>query len=150
MSYTVDKDEKLDKLFWCDGRSRINYAIFGHTLAFDTTYKLNKYNKPFTIFVGINHHLQIIPFGCALLLDETKETCVWVLNELVIAMGGKKPKTIMIDIDTAIAYAIKEVMPDTCHRICLWHLMKNGKQFVKGFIRCVDKHKRVEDFERGW
>jgi len=24
VSYTVDKDEKLEKLFWCDGRFRID------------------------------------------------------------------------------------------------------------------------------
>ena len=119
VSYTVNKDKKLDKLLWCDCRSRIDYAIVSHTLAFDITYKSNKYNKPFTIFVGINHHLQTIPFGCGLLLDETKETYVWVLNELVKAMDRKKPTTIMTDKDTTMAYAIKEVMLDTCHRICL-------------------------------
>jgi len=77
VSYIVDRGRKLDKLFWCDGRSRMDYEIFGHTLAFDTAYKLNKYNKSFTVFVGINNHVQTIPFGCALLLDETNIHIYW-------------------------------------------------------------------------
>ena len=125
VSYTVDVDGKLDKLFWCDRRSRMDYEGFGHTLAFDSTNKSNKYNKPFTIFVRINHHLQTIPFGCALLLDEMKETYIWVLHQLVKAMDGQKPTTIITDRDNAMAYVIRKVLPSTCHRICLWHLMKN-------------------------
>ena len=71
MSYTVDKDGKLEKLFWYDGRFRIDYVHFRHTMAFDTTYESNKYNKPFTIFVGKNH-LQNILFGCSILLMKLK------------------------------------------------------------------------------
>jgi len=57
--------------------------------------------------------------------DETKETYTWALRQLLKAMDGQKLLTVMIDKDSTIAYAIKEAMPEACHRICLWHLMKN-------------------------
>ncbi|XP_058747429.1 protein FAR1-RELATED SEQUENCE 5-like isoform X1 [Vicia villosa] len=42
--YTVDGDGRLRSLFWADGSSRSDYFCFGDVVAFDTTYKKNKYN----------------------------------------------------------------------------------------------------------
>ena len=39
-------DGKLLNLFLADGASIIDYECFGDVIAFDTTYKKNKYNKP--------------------------------------------------------------------------------------------------------
>ncbi|XP_058732836.1 protein FAR1-RELATED SEQUENCE 5-like [Vicia villosa] len=56
--YCVNSDGRLKSLFWADGVSRSNYICFGDVLAFDTTYKKNKYNYPLVIFSGCNHHSQ--------------------------------------------------------------------------------------------
>src|ERR1044072_5663191 len=39
--HTIDEQGRLDKLFWCDGCSKVvcNYSVFGDVLAFDATYK---------------------------------------------------------------------------------------------------------------
>ncbi|PNX89196.1 FAR1 DNA-binding domain protein, partial [Trifolium pratense] len=34
VAHSIDKERKLDRLFWCDGESRMNYEIFGDVLAF--------------------------------------------------------------------------------------------------------------------
>ena len=44
--YIVTDDGKLLNLFWADEASIIDYECFGDVIAFDTTYKKNKYNKP--------------------------------------------------------------------------------------------------------
>lgn len=36
---TVDEEDRLEHLFWCDGVSQMNYQLFGDVLAFDATYK---------------------------------------------------------------------------------------------------------------
>ncbi|XP_028118903.1 protein FAR-RED ELONGATED HYPOCOTYL 3-like [Camellia sinensis] len=41
-------------------------------------------------------------------------------------MSGKKPKTFFTDQDPAMAKAISLVMPDTFHRICMWHMKQNA------------------------
>ncbi|RYR43788.1 hypothetical protein Ahy_A08g040189 [Arachis hypogaea] len=41
--HIVDAKGVLQALFWCDGRSQLDYEIFGDVLAFDVTYKKNKY-----------------------------------------------------------------------------------------------------------
>lgn len=78
--YDVNIDGRMKSLFWADGSSRSDYFCFGDVLAFDATYKKNKYNYPLCIFSGCNHHSQTIIFGVALLEDETIESYKWVLN----------------------------------------------------------------------
>ena len=59
-------------------------------------------------------------------------------------MGGKTPKTIFTDQAPTIAFAIKEVFPGTCHRLCEWHIDRNAQKnipqlyFKSGFRYCFD------------
>ena len=51
--------------------------------------------------------------------------------------------------------AISQVLPEAKHRLCLWHIMRNihshaDYKFLDGFMRCVDKCRTPEDFERAW
>ncbi|RYR29657.1 hypothetical protein Ahy_B01g054109 isoform E [Arachis hypogaea] len=43
-------------LFWYDGNSQLDYQCFGDVIAFDATYKKNKYSCPLVIFSRVNHH----------------------------------------------------------------------------------------------
>ncbi|KAL4275915.1 hypothetical protein AHAS_Ahas20G0154900 [Arachis hypogaea] len=52
----VGFENNLCDLFWSNGRSQFNYAIFEDVLAFDATYGRNKYNFSFVVFLGVNHH----------------------------------------------------------------------------------------------
>ncbi|KAL4363690.1 hypothetical protein GQ457_04G017920 [Hibiscus cannabinus] len=154
--HTRDELGNLEKLFWCDGISRTDYKEFGHVLAFDTTYKCNAYNKPFVILVGVNHHRNTVPFGCALVVNENVDTYVWVLEQLIAAGDGYKPVTVITDRDKAMANAISKVLPEARHRLCLWHIMRNIKHngkhnsFYDGFMRCADKCRTPNDFEQAW
>ena len=61
-------------MFWVDGNNKLDYKCFGDVMAFDATYKKNKYNRPFVMFSGVNHHQNTVIFACALIVDETEET----------------------------------------------------------------------------
>ncbi|XP_016163712.1 protein FAR1-RELATED SEQUENCE 5-like [Arachis ipaensis] len=50
--YNVTEDDMLANLLWADGGNRIDYQYFGDVLAFDSTYKKNKYTRPLVIFSG--------------------------------------------------------------------------------------------------
>lgn len=52
--------------------------------------------------VGVNHHLKNTSFGCALLLDETVNSSIWLFDTFLEAMGNGAPKTIFIDQDEAM------------------------------------------------
>ncbi|KAK1582045.1 hypothetical protein Q3G72_011366 [Acer saccharum] len=97
--YAIQCDEngRATNFFWVDARSRMAYHYFGDVVSFDTTYRTNKYDMPFAPFTGVNHHLQSIQFGCALLQDETEATFLWLFQTWLEAMGGRHPTSIITD-----------------------------------------------------
>jgi len=154
LRYTEDDDGRLENLFWCDKTSGLDYKTFVHALAFDSTYKCNEYNKPLVVLVAINHNLKTVTLGCALVVHETEASFISVLEHLVEAGDGQKPKIVVTDGDEAMANAMKVVFPEARHRLCLWHLMKNvqpngGSQFASDFIESVNKYRTPKDFEVG-
>ncbi|CAB4272290.1 unnamed protein product [Prunus armeniaca] len=102
--YAIQCDEngRASNFFWVDARSRLAYHYFGDVVTFDTTYRTNKYDMPFAPFTGVNHHLQSIQFGCALLQDETEVTFLWLFETWLEAMGGRHPVSIITDQDLAM------------------------------------------------
>ncbi|XP_074292991.1 protein FAR1-RELATED SEQUENCE 5-like [Silene latifolia] len=145
--YTVqfDEDSHMTNFFWRDGKSLIDNECFGDVIIFDTTFQTNNYGMICAPFTGINHHKKNVVFGCAFLFDETIETFVWLFKNFLQAMGNRHPTTIFNDQSQAMANAIKEVFPDTRHRLCLWHLSQNaGKHLshqlsVSGFKDIFNK-----------
>ncbi|XP_025703621.1 protein FAR1-RELATED SEQUENCE 5-like [Arachis hypogaea] len=107
-----DSRDLLRNLFWSDGISKLDYQLFGDVIAFDTTYKKNKYSCPLVIFNGVNHHNQIIIFAAALIMDETTDTYIWLLRQLMFAMKGKTPTSIITDGAMTIRNAVRDVFPE--------------------------------------
>ncbi|KAK3437227.1 hypothetical protein EUGRSUZ_C01967 [Eucalyptus grandis] len=131
-SYTfqLDQEQRLTNFFWSDGISKLDYESFGDVVVFDATYRTNKYNMICAPFVGLNHHWKNVLFDCAFLLDETIASFVWALQSFLEAMGNKAPKTIFTDQDHAMANAIRTVLPNTSHRLCVWHIGKNATHHI--------------------
>ncbi|KAL4343573.1 hypothetical protein AHAS_Ahas11G0091900 [Arachis hypogaea] len=63
--YTQTPDNRLGSLFWADGEMMSDYQLFGDVLAFDSTYRSNKYKKPLVVFSGLNHHNMVRETGAA-------------------------------------------------------------------------------------
>lgn len=143
-SHTVGSDSRLQKLFWCDGRSRFDYEIFGDVVAFDATYGRNNYKCPLVVFSGVNHHNHTIIFASAVVTDETEETYVWILDQLMIAMKGKTPNAVITDGDLAMRNAIR------------WHLIHNAttnvgnKRFTQLFRNVMMGNYDLGEFRTRW
>ncbi|KAJ1430900.1 Zinc finger, SWIM-type [Sesbania bispinosa] len=95
--HTIDPDNRLEHLFWCDGKIQLDYKVFGDVLAFDATYVAN----------------------------ETEETYIWQQRLFLEAMKGKMPSSVITDGDLAMRNGIKVVFPKAHHRLCAWHLARN-------------------------
>ncbi|KAI9182712.1 hypothetical protein LWI28_028143 [Acer negundo] len=113
----------------------MDYGHFGDVDSFDTTYKTNKENRPFGVFVGLNHHRETVIFGAALMHDETVNSFIWLFETFMQVMFEKTPKTILTNQDATMAKAISHVMPNTYHRLCTWHMMQNSLKHVNGVFR---------------
>ncbi|XP_057444043.1 protein FAR1-RELATED SEQUENCE 5-like [Lotus japonicus] len=154
--YTKTVDENLKDLFWSDGVSRLDYHAFGDVVAFDSTYKRNKYNKPLVIFCGYNHHGQTTIFACALLTDESANTYKWVLETFVECMFQKHPKAVVTDGCLAMKEAIRCIFPNARHRLCSWHIQQTAieklkhSEFLDEFSGLIYAKMNAEKLERLW
>ncbi|XP_016173287.1 protein FAR1-RELATED SEQUENCE 5-like [Arachis ipaensis] len=129
--YNLIEDRMLANMFWADGGSRLDYQYFGDVLAFDSTYKKNKYNRPLVIFSGSNNHKQTTIFGFGLVLDEMIGLYTWLLKSLLEVMCQKMPSVVVTDGDEAMREAVRVVFPRATHRLCRWHFEKNVMSNVK-------------------
>ncbi|XP_058747079.1 protein FAR1-RELATED SEQUENCE 5-like [Vicia villosa] len=126
VAHTVGADGTLQNLFWSDGESQKNYELFGDVLAFDATYKKNKYRCPFVVFSGVNHHNQAIIFATSIVSNEVEGTYVWLLEQFLVAMKCKIPLFVITDDDVATRNAIRKVFSNSYHSFCAWHLLRNA------------------------
>ncbi|XP_015387718.1 protein FAR1-RELATED SEQUENCE 5-like [Citrus sinensis] len=123
-SIDLDEEDRLKNVFWADPRSRAAYKYFGDVITFDSAYITNKYDMPFTPFVGVNHHGQSILLGCILISREDTETFTWLFEVWLSCMSDSPPFSIITDQDKAMQKAIENVFSTTRYRWCLWHIMK--------------------------
>ncbi|KAF5462201.1 hypothetical protein F2P56_018228 [Juglans regia] len=76
-------------------------------------------------------------------------------------MDGKVPKAIITDQNRAIKNAIAIVFPDSRHRFCLWHILKNVSEKLGShsayntglksqLLKCVYDSQTIEEFESCW
>lgn len=157
----VDEDNRVRSMLWVDPRSLNAYKKFGDVVVFDSTYRTNRYSMPFVPITGVNHHYQSILFGFALIRDEKEDSYIWVLKNWLEAIGNKPPISIITDQDIALGNAIAEVLPNTNHLYCTWHIStKFGEKlsglytyephFKEDFNLCLYKSMTVEQFENRW
>lgn len=159
-SVQLDHESRLTNVFWRDGKSVVDYNCYGDVVIFDTTYRSNKYNLICAPFVGVNHHWQNVMFGCALLFDESEVSFAWLFKAFLESMGSQQPKTIFTAHHPVMAKVIGEVMPNACHRLCLWHIAKNApshlgslisdQKFQNLFSKCMEGCDSEEEFQRTW
>ncbi|GKV17999.1 hypothetical protein SLEP1_g28436 [Rubroshorea leprosula] len=161
--YAIDLNEehRLRNVFWVDAKGRLDYSYFADVVFFDTTFIKNEYKLPFAPFIGVNNHFQPLVLGCALVVDESKLTYVWLLRAWLRAMGGRAPRVILTDQDKTLKEAIAEVFPDTRHCFCLWHILskipeklayvtRQDENFMGKFNKCILKSWTTEQFEKRW
>lgn len=68
--FTIDGSNKLEHIVWAFGDSIRAYEAFGDVVVFDTTYRINRYEMPLGIWVGVDNHGNSFFFGCVLLRNE--------------------------------------------------------------------------------
>ncbi|KAK4438956.1 protein FAR1-RELATED SEQUENCE 5 [Sesamum alatum] len=157
----VDEDDLIANMVWVDAQMMVDYSHFGDVVSFDTTYRKNKEGRPFALFVGVNHHKQTIIFSAALLYDETESTFIWLFDTFARATSRKQPKTILTDQDAAMTKALTMTWPNTCHRLCIWHIYQNAAMhlssvfarftsFSKDFNAWIYDFEEEEEFLCAW
>ncbi|XP_047310993.1 protein FAR1-RELATED SEQUENCE 7-like isoform X2 [Impatiens glandulifera] len=157
----VDDEGKCGSVFWVDGRSRFSCSQFGDAIVLDTTYRSNSYLVPFASFIGVNHHMQPVLLGCALIADESEESFTWLFQTWVRAMSGRLPLSIIADKDTSIQHSIAQVFPGAHHRFSSWQIKANEQQYLGPFLSmdnefkyeyetCISQSQTPSEFDSAW
>ncbi|KAJ0085960.1 hypothetical protein Patl1_09324 [Pistacia atlantica] len=160
-SFQGNFENSSGNIFWADANSRMNYNYFGDTVTFDTTYRTNRYRVPFAPFTGCNHHGQPVLLGCALLLNESEASFIWLFEAWLAAMSGRHPVSITTDQDRIIRSAVAHVFPGARHRFCKWNVFREAQEklsdvyhsqpnFEVEFQRCINLVETVDEFESCW
>ncbi|EYU43087.1 hypothetical protein ABFS82_08G112600 [Erythranthe guttata] len=160
--YAIEgNNEQCGNVFWTDETSRANYTYFGDTVRVDTSYRTDRSKIPFITFTGVNHHAHPVLFGCALLLNESDSTFVWLLQTWLQSMSGRTPVSITIDPDRLIQMAVAQVLPQTRNRFCRWSIFRQTMEkltnvyqanptFDLELKKCVNEADTVEEFDSCW
>ncbi|KAL1178695.1 hypothetical protein V6Z11_A03G112300 [Gossypium hirsutum] len=157
----LGEDQRLKSLFWVDSKSRHDYSYFCDAVSFDTTYVTNKYKMPLALFIGVNHHYQCIPLGCALVSDESAATFSWLMQTWLKAMGGQSPRVLITNQDRTLKSVVAEIFPNTLHCFFLWHVLgkvsenlghviKQHGNLMAKFEKCIYRSWTDEEFGKRW
>ncbi|KAK8665461.1 hypothetical protein V6N13_005628 [Hibiscus sabdariffa] len=123
--------------------------------------RTNRYRVPFASFTGINHHGQPVLFGCALILNESESSFVWLFQTWLHAMSDRRPISITTDPDRLIQMAVTQVIPETRLRFNRWsifketqeklaHIYQSNPMFEIEFKKCVNESETINEFESSW
>ncbi|XP_021714732.1 protein FAR-RED IMPAIRED RESPONSE 1-like, partial [Chenopodium quinoa] len=131
----LDEEGRLKDVLWVDARSRVAYENFGDVVCFDATYLTNEYELSFVNFVGVNLHDQSLLLGCALVSHEDCDTFAWIFRQWLTCMNKRAPNAILTDQAAAMWRPLAEVMPNTMHRWCIWHIMSKIPEKLGKYAR---------------
>ena len=150
---STDSGGCLNQVFWVleQGVEIWSECLEHNPTLYDTTHGTNRYSLKFGAFTTVGKDGNTCIIAGSLISSETVEAFEWVFNEFVTAFR-LPPKVLFTDGDAAMSAAIKNILPETTHLLCTYHLSKNLLTHVKPIftgIKCGSKEKWII-FCREW
>ena len=118
----VDYEEQITNIFWADAMMRVDYSFFGDVVIFYMTFMTYREYRPLVVFLGLNHHRQIVIFGTAFLCDNTMDSLTRLFETFLDAMSHNQSKTILTQRDIVVTTAVAQVMLDSNHGLCTFQI----------------------------
>ncbi|CAN6458526.1 unnamed protein product [Victoria cruziana] len=157
----VNGEGHVTNYFWADARSRMTYEHFGDVVTFDMISNTSRSKLPVAVFTGLNHHRQVLFFGCGVLLDESESSFVWLFSTWLEAMSGPHPVSLITDPHPAICAAVAKIFPGTRHRFSMHHILREMPEklshvyqmhlnFENEFYKCLHMTETIAEFEECW
>ncbi|CAL1378074.1 unnamed protein product [Linum trigynum] len=124
----LEDHNELTHLFLAHPESILMLRAWYHVVVIDSTYKTNEYGMPCVEIVGVT--LVNLNFNIAgvLVLDETKDTYLWILQHLKHLLGDVIPDAIVSDKEGGLLVIVVEVFPLSRHLLCVWHIEQNVQE----------------------
>lgn len=129
----LDVKSHIKSFFFRDGRTKMDFDLFGDLFVFDTTFNINKWGMLITLFVGINNNSKNIVFRVGFVPKDDNKSMIWLFNTFRKSMENKYPEYFLTDQLAAIAFGLHAVYPESKHRLYSWHIEQNAKTHLKKY-----------------
>uniref|UniRef100_J3MQP1 Protein FAR1-RELATED SEQUENCE n=1 Tax=Oryza brachyantha TaxID=4533 RepID=J3MQP1_ORYBR len=157
----LDKNGHTANIFWADAKARMAYLHFGDAVRFGMLCRNSKEHIPIAVFSGVNHHVQPVVFGCALIVDDSEASFVWLFEKWLESMPPGPPVSLVLEFNQAMAAAATKTLPDTYCLFCEKHILGVVREelqsldleledFVTDLRKCIDWYRLEESFESCW
>ncbi|KAF0897626.1 hypothetical protein E2562_000358 [Oryza meyeriana var. granulata] len=157
----LDKNGHTANIFWADAKARMAYYHFGDAVRFGTLCRNSKEHIPIAIFSGVNHHVQPVVFGCALIVDDSEASFAWLFEKWLEAMPVGPPVSLVLELNQEMAAAATKILPDTHCTFCEKHILGVVREelgslypeldhFIIDLRKCIDQCGLEESFESCW
>ena len=130
----TNEKNQFQNFIFSSPNMRTLYQKFNDIVLLDSTYRTNKYRLPLFIIAGINENSKLFVIGFGLVLSEEAKNVKWILNELFTYLGSS-PHILCTDSCSTIETVAKEILPDTIHLVCAWHVSQNIKKHLSGLSK---------------
>jgi hypothetical protein len=105
---------------------------------YDTTFGTNIHDCKLGLFTTVNESYGTSILAISLLSgDECKDKFSWIFTEFV-KMFEVRPSVIITDSCAKIGAAVQEVLHDTRHLLCVWHIFLNFEKHVYNIVSRED------------
>lgn len=157
----VDESDQMTNFFWANSKNMMDYRYFGDVVCLDTTFRVSNFGRPLALFLGQNHHKQIVIFGTALLYDDSSESLKWLFETFNASMGGKIPKTVLTERCENISQIVAAIWTSSLQRCCtyqiylaavkeLGYIPAASEYLLPDLMQCLFYLEEEEDFITTW
>jgi len=125
-----EEADQLDSFLLSTENMKNLYDMFNDVILVDTTYKTNRFRMPLMVIAGINENGKTFLLGLAVLSSEKEDSVKWALQNFIDYFEGC-PKIICTDSCPTLGKVIQDIMPESIHLLCAWHVEKNLLQKIR-------------------
>lgn len=75
----------------------------------------------FVPFTAIDNHRKSVTIAVGMLKSKDTKSYIWLLESFMSAFN-KQPTMVVTDQDGAMKKAIAAILPESKHRLCMWHI----------------------------
>ncbi|KAJ4815970.1 FAR1-related sequence 1 [Rhynchospora pubera] len=157
----LDESDQMTNFFWANSKNMIDYRYFGDVVCLDTTFRVLNFGRPLALFLGQNHHKQIVTFGTALLYDNSSESIRWLFETFAASMGGKIPKTVLTERCENINQIATAIWTSSVQLFCAYQIYKAAvkelgfvpeasENLSRDLVQCLFHLEEEEEFISTW
>ena len=119
-----ESEGKLKNMIFSTSNMKKLYSAFNDIILIDSTYRTNKYKLPLIVLAAINEEGRTFIIGFGVVQSEEAINISWILKELFDYFAFA-PNIICSDSCPTLDKVIRELLPNTTHLLCGWHVAQN-------------------------